>query len=352
MNALFQKIMIPLSGFILSLLLVEVVVRCLEHPKRQEVVNRERPAKYYLPEHSPSLRGNPPNTETKGPGEFRVSVVGDSFTFGPKLQVDDTFPSRLERLLSLNEDSGKVRVINYGTPGYATHHEVPLLKRAAEAGSDVVLLQITLNDLQSQPLKKLPKEFGGACGAGCDSGFLGMIVSHWHTLRFVLDRIQNAKSVDHYIQYHLNLFTNEENWHRFVVSVHDAKRSADEHHAAFGAVIFPLFDFPIDAHYPFAPIHEKLLAFFNEEKIPVLDLRAAFEGLAPARLQLIPGKDSHPNEIAHRIAAESIYEWLGERELIPARLRARTVYRERDSVYEGRGKLVPAASEEQYDKGD
>jgi hypothetical protein len=34
-------------------------------------------------------------------------------------------------------------------------------------------------------------------------------------------------------------------------------------------------------------------------------------------MQVIPGVDRHPNEIAHRMAAERIYLWLEEQKLLP-----------------------------------
>jgi len=43
----------------------------------------------------------------------------------------------------------------------------------------------------------------------------------------------------------------------------------------------------------------------------------------------LPGKDSHPNEIAHRIAAEQIYLWLERIDLLPKEIVIREKYRKR-----------------------
>jgi hypothetical protein len=51
--------------------------------------------------------------------------------------------------------------------------------------------------------------------------------------------------------------------------------------------------------------------------VPVLDLSAMYQGIPLERLQVIPGVDRHPNEIAHRMAAEKIYLWLESQEMIP-----------------------------------
>ena len=42
----------------------------------------------------------------------------------------------------------------------------------------------------------------------------------------------------------------------------------------------------------------------------------SFIALSPQRMQAIPGFNPHPSEIAHRIAAESIFRYLHEQDLI------------------------------------
>jgi hypothetical protein len=51
--------------------------------------------------------------------------------------------------------------------------------------------------------------------------------------------------------------------------------------------------------------------------VPVIDLSPLYIGIPLERLQVIPGVDRHPNEIAHRMAAERIYLWLEELKLLP-----------------------------------
>ena len=47
--------------------------------------------------------------------------------------------------------------------------------------------------------------------------------------------------------------------------------------------------------------------------IPTLDLWPWFEGKETMRLEVFPGIDGHPNEIAHRLASEGIYRSLLEK---------------------------------------
>ncbi len=63
----------------------------------------------------------------KAPGEFRIVVIGDSYTVGGQVPYEQTFPAVLERDL---HDAGysSVRVINAGVGGYTTFNESRLLQ--------------------------------------------------------------------------------------------------------------------------------------------------------------------------------------------------------------------------------
>jgi lysophospholipase L1-like esterase len=63
----------------------------------------------------------------KPAGEFRIVVLGDSYTVGGQVPYDQTFPEVLERDL---HDAGysSVRVINAGVGGYTTFNESGLLQ--------------------------------------------------------------------------------------------------------------------------------------------------------------------------------------------------------------------------------
>jgi hypothetical protein len=110
------------------------------------------------------------------------------------------------------------------------------------------------------------------------------------------------------------------------------KVAADAHHVPFAAVIFPLFDFPIDESYPFKELHQHIADFLVSRGIPTLDMQKVFSGLNVTRLQLIPGRDSHPNERAHRIAAEAIDEWMRTQKALPEEVFTSQAASHRDDV--------------------
>jgi hypothetical protein len=84
---------------------------------------------------------------SKPPGEQRILVVGDSFTFAEQVNQNETFSQRLED--RLNAEGGRYRVLNAGSNGWATANEaVYLAKEGVRFKPDVVIVALYLgNDI-------------------------------------------------------------------------------------------------------------------------------------------------------------------------------------------------------------
>jgi lysophospholipase L1-like esterase len=64
---------------------------------------------------------------SKAPGEFRIVVLGDSYTVGGQVPYEQTFPAVLEQELR-GSGFSNVRVVNAGVGGYSTFNEAGLLR--------------------------------------------------------------------------------------------------------------------------------------------------------------------------------------------------------------------------------
>lgn len=339
-------ILISLGSIFLALGLGEIAARALA-PTKREAKNpflKERPRLFVMPEGSSSLQDQSYEAE-KPEGVFRIAVVGDSFTFAPQMQFDDSFSKRLERSLNMNKSSelkhrgARAEVINFGIPGHSTIHEVRTVEEALKLSPDLVLLQITLNDAQLRPFSLEPIEFQRKFGKAPLDYDASWLLRNSRLARMLAERLHNQRSVEAYVQYHYDLFSNPESARSFhsaldKMKAHVNAASNQKNSPRLIAVIFPLFDFPLNDSYPFLALHESIGTVLKERNIPFLDLFSRFKGLPVERLQLIPGKDSHPNEIAHRIAAEQLLAWLVRRKFIPADLVPQRVYRRRDHIKE------------------
>jgi GDSL-like Lipase/Acylhydrolase family len=94
-------------------------------------------------------------------GVVRIAVIGDSFTFGSGIELNQRLTNRLEA--ELNRRGGRFEVLNFGKPGHETEHEIETLRQVLdEAHPDFVLVQWFVNDVEGrnkqrpQPLPLLP----------------------------------------------------------------------------------------------------------------------------------------------------------------------------------------------------
>lgn len=347
--SLQAKIFLLIVGMLLSAILLEIVVHLLESSPRTKRWS-DRPYAFFLPAESHTLQEKDPSP--KAAGSYRIIVVGDSFTFGPHLQLADTFPKRLEQMLNLQPEGPRVEVLNRGLCGASTTTEIELVRNALRESPDLLILEITLNDAEPHALSKEEHE------AIFNPPWLrNPIFTTWRTLGFIASRIHNTQSIRRYIDYHSKFFKNPQTFEKFHSSIGRIAQQAKEANVPIMAIVFPLFDFPINDRYPFTETHEIIATSLKSHGVRTLDLRNAFEGIPPERLQVIPGSDNHPNEIAHRIAAEHLLAALINeneipRELIPARIfRQRTGLKgpsvRPEKVFHGLARKAPQRAAEQ-----
>ncbi|MFN4894937.1 MAG: SGNH/GDSL hydrolase family protein [Pseudomonadota bacterium] len=322
MNAV-KKIVVSLImgsvGTLAALLALEVLVRLLlPAPQRSGPGWDDRPLFYFRSPEMPGMQDYPYEVP-KPPEVFRIAAIGDSFTFAPYMQFTDTYVKKLETILNVRQGGRRNQVINYGVPAYSTSHEVPVTKKALNEGADMILLQITLNDpeVKRHTPQGIRENMDDRFGPLALRGGLGWLQNNWKSFAFVARRIHNTSTHREYVKYFLDLFDNPRSWKPFVEAVQQIVTGVRDARKPIVAVVFPLFGLPLDDKYPFHPIHEKVRLLMQELGVPVLDLSAIYKGIPLERLQVIPGVDRHPNEIAHRMAAEKIYLWLEEQKLLP-----------------------------------
>lgn len=83
------------------------------------------------------------------PEVFRIAVLGDSFTFGIGVEIEDTFPKVIERMLAKEASPDRrYEVLNMGVFGFNTADEVEYYLDRGEAFSpNVVVVQFLNNDV-------------------------------------------------------------------------------------------------------------------------------------------------------------------------------------------------------------
>lgn len=96
-----------------------------------------------------SLGFRGPEPTPKRPGARRILVLGDSFVSALNVEEKDTFVALLEESLLRESQGTRMDVINAGTPGYGTWHELRALQDLADlVRPDLAVLCVYLgNDL-------------------------------------------------------------------------------------------------------------------------------------------------------------------------------------------------------------
>lgn len=136
----FSKILLILFGLLLSFVFLEFALHIfLIHPQTfgrpHELYgfhnrpnahgwyfNQRNEYKVNIKINSKGLRDREFPYE-KPEGTFRILVLGDSYTAGFEVPLEDTFPKQLERLLNENSKELKFEVLNSGVMGYGTVNE-------------------------------------------------------------------------------------------------------------------------------------------------------------------------------------------------------------------------------------
>ncbi|HEX2645816.1 MAG TPA: SGNH/GDSL hydrolase family protein, partial [Candidatus Dormibacteraeota bacterium] len=95
-------------------------------------------------------------------GVFRILMLGDSFTEGAGLPIDETVAKRSERLLTTT-CAGAYEVVNAGTGSYSPILEYLQLKHVGLAlAPDLVVLNFDMTDVHDDYIRTLLATFDSA----------------------------------------------------------------------------------------------------------------------------------------------------------------------------------------------
>jgi lysophospholipase L1-like esterase len=231
------------------------------------------------------------------PSLRRIAVLGDSYVFGLGVALDDIFTEVLGK--SLDHAGGNDwEVLNFGVAGYSSQEEAALLARVLAWNPYAVIIGYCLNDPETEPLQPLHVYFSP--------------VRWWqysHLLRL-------------FSLFSITMETNRLGGGDYIRALHSrdgakwpsVERAFDrirDEAAARGIpvllVIFPLFESPTWAEYPYRDIHAQVAAAARSRGLEVLDLLPVYEPFAPPSLWVLP-EDHHPSALGHRLAAGAIHD--------------------------------------------
>ncbi|MHC5112295.1 MAG: SGNH/GDSL hydrolase family protein [Planctomycetota bacterium] len=233
----------------------------------------------------------------------RVAFVGDSFAYG--WGVEDT-DHRFTGLLQAKFDAvrpGAVEVLTVAKPGWGTANQIqPVRDLVTSFGVDEVVLCYLPNDMETaididpsfDPTR--PPE-----STWINPDF-SPLMYHLHA-RLAIPR---APTVAGYFDWLAEGFERKESWRRHTQALTYLRDICQENGATFKVVLLP-FLMPTRSEFDLAGIHAKVKAFLQSIDVPVLDLLPRIQGRDHSEL-VVNSADPHPNEAAHAIFADAIWD--------------------------------------------
>lgn len=116
---------------------------------------------------------------------FRVLCLGDSWTYGQNVDVDEAYPRRLRALLEREYPGAHFEVLNVAVQGYASYHGVRLMRRFVDLRPDVVVIAFAMNDFGMRGAREREPGRAGiaeSAGAILERIELYRLVRYWRLL--------------------------------------------------------------------------------------------------------------------------------------------------------------------------
>jgi len=238
--------------------------------------------------------------------KIRIALLGDSFCWGNGVRGEDTLANLLQRRFDAAAPPGAgYEVYNFCLAGYGSEHEAALYDHVVRHfRPDILVVWYFLNDVNTEQVSYFNwnRQVGGE--------WLQQERRRWRLLDLAvapLNRFQNHRDLvkttrEAHQEGHPGYGSIERGFGRM-------HRANDEDGVRAFLAIFPwLYRLEME-RYPFKEAHRTVRALAEREGFTVLDLLPVYAGI-PAKDLWVYATDQHPNERAHELAAESMFELL------------------------------------------
>jgi len=256
-----------------------------------------------------SLKLRGPEAPPRREGVRRVVVLGDSFTEGQGVREDDTYPRVLQGLLEKDEP-GRWEVLNCARRATDFPELYRLFDTCLALQPDVLVHGMVLNDGERSPEFEARQSYlndwitNQARMAEQPEPSFGPLRPR--VLALVRDQAESWRVGRESTRWYRDMYgpPNAAGWARTQGYLRGMDRRVREAGGRFLVASWPLL-VGLDGRYPFEDVDGTIAAFCASAGIPRVDLRPALSGRRAETLWVHP-VDMHPNEIANRIAAETL----------------------------------------------
>lgn len=238
--------------------------------------------------------------------QHHLVFFGDSFTFAQGVpNVNDRFSNRVRAVLE-SASHGRIVVSNLADAGTDLHWVERLLELLFERGYrvDTAVYVLCLNDIET--FHERHQSYYQDLGRHSPKFFLFRDTYFFNWVYFRIRQSQ-LKDVRDYFSFVQEYYSGEP-WKRMSQKLDQVHLMCRSHNTDFRVVVFP-FLHNLGPEYPFRAAHQRIVEHCRAHEIPVLDLEPHLAPFASKGLT-VNRFDAHPNELAHRLAAEALLQEL------------------------------------------
>ena len=233
---------------------------------------------------------------------YRILALGDSFTYGWKLQNSSSWPKLLEQDLRSSGHSN-LEVLNGGRQSTNTKwQEDYYTKIGHQYLPDMVLLGFLINDCTNTCSNcgavRLKRNFDRLLKESSQ----GIHSEIWRVIRLTTLKRELEREI--LMEYMRPYLERTSDFQACTAAFRKLKKEVEKNGSKLVVFIYPML-YELNETFPFTPIHEQMLTFFDEEDISAFDITSSFYGERDTELW-INAFDSHPNKKANTIAARAI----------------------------------------------
>jgi hypothetical protein len=254
-----------------------------------------------------------PFTWEAPPGQRRIVVIGDSFTVAMGLPEEQRYGNRIEA--TLNQEGADFRVLQFARPGQELNGHVQTLReQGLRASPDFVLLQFYVNDMEISKLgRPYPRNLIRTGWVHAEffrrSALYDVANFQWSALQLRLGWVED------YASYMRRRYGDPKGESKLAMALlRDFFATCRREGIPVGMVLFPQISAQLGDDYPFAILHERVLAECARAGVRCVDLHEVYapHALEYSRLQL-NRFDHHASAFGHALAADALMQAFGVR---------------------------------------
>jgi hypothetical protein len=244
-------------------------------------------------------------TTDKLAGKIKVVVIGDSVVEGVGIErPQDRFSDLLAQKLGPN-----YAVLNMGRQGANTGDEIKLLLDYPYP-PDILVWTYFINDIGDQA-----GPFGILLPPQIEtSPFLSPLIRHSYAFNFIYWRvyrlIEGGTFPDAKWRWLVSIYNHPDAWWAHQQQLLSIYEGAQSEQIPLLVVVFPGIPYIEESQF----VTERVINLYQEKGVPTLDVAKLIKDI-PVKERMASRVDQHPNELVHRLVAESLYQMFVDLEL-------------------------------------